>query len=38
MGAKTQLLLQISVESFQTFSEFSSQWSLEKYCLGFLKF
>ncbi len=24
--------------SFQTFSEFSSQWTLQKYCFGFLKF
>ncbi len=28
----------ISFESFQTFSEISSQWSSQKYCFGFLKF
>ncbi len=32
------LLPQISFESFQTFSEISSQWSWQKYCFGFLKF
>ncbi len=35
---KTLLLPQITFESFQTFSEFSSQWSWQKYCFGFLKF
>ncbi len=35
---KTLLLPQISFESFQTFSEISSQWSSQKYCFGFLKF
>ncbi len=35
---KTILLPQITFESFQTFSEFSSQWSSQKYCFGFLKF
>ncbi len=34
---KTLLLLQITFESFQTFSVFSSQWSWQKYCFGFLK-
>ena len=41
MGAKnfkTLLLPQITFESFQTFSEFSSQWSSQKYCFEFLKF
>ncbi len=35
---KTLLLPQISFDSFQTFSEISSQWSSQKYCFGFLKF
>ncbi len=35
---KTLLLPQISFESFQFFSEISSQWSWQKYCFGFLKF
>ncbi len=35
---KTLLLPQITFESFQTFSEYSSQWSAQKYCFGFLKF
>ncbi len=35
---KTLLLPQISFESFQTFSEISSQWSSQEYCFGFLKF
>ncbi len=35
---KTLLLPQISFESFQPFPEFSSQWSSQKYCFGFLKF
>ncbi len=35
---KTLLIPQISFESFQTFSEISSQWSWQKYCFGFLKF
>ncbi len=35
---KTLLLLQITFESFQTFSAFSSQWSSQKYCFRFLKF
>ncbi len=35
---KMLLLPQISFESFQTFSEISSQWSSQKYCFGFLKF
>ncbi len=35
---KTLLLRQITFESFQTFSEISSQWSSQKYCFGFLKF
>ncbi len=34
---KTLLLLQIAAESFQTFPEFSSQWSSQKLRLGFLK-
>ncbi len=34
---KTLLLPQITFESFQTFSEFSSQWSWQTYCFGFLK-
>ena len=40
MAAKTLLLPQITFESisFQTFSEFSSQWSSEKYCFEFLIF
>ncbi len=32
------LLLQITFESFETFSEFSSLLSSQKYCFGFLKF
>ena len=32
---KMLLLPQITFESFQTFSEFSSQWSLQKYCFEF---
>ena len=32
---KTLLLPQISFGSFQTFSEFSSQWSSQKYCDDF---
>ncbi len=35
---KTLLLPQITFESFQTFSEFSSQWSSQMYCIGFLEF
>ncbi len=35
---KRLLLLQINFESFQTFSEISSQWSSQKYCFGFFKF
>ena len=35
---KTLLLLQIVVESFQTFPEFSSQMVVTKLRLGFLKF
>ncbi len=35
---KTLLLPQITFESFQTFSEFSSYWSSQKYCFEFLKF
>ncbi len=35
---KMLVLPQITLESFQTFSEFSSQWSSQKYCFGFLKF
>ncbi len=35
---KTLLLPQITFEFFQAFSEFSSQWSSQKYCFGFLKF
>ncbi len=35
---KTLLLTQISFESFQIFSEISSQWSWQKYWFGFLKF
>ncbi len=35
---KTLLLPQITFESFQTFSEFSSQWSSRKYCFEFLIF
>ncbi len=34
---KRLLLPQITFESFQTFSEFSSQWSSEKYYFRFLK-
>ncbi len=32
------LFPKITFESFQTFSEFSSQWSWQKYCFGYLKF
>ena len=35
---KTLLLPQITFESFQTFSEFSSQWSSQNYCFEFSKF
>ncbi len=35
---KTLLPLQISAESFQSFSEFYSQWSTQNYVFGFLKF
>ncbi len=35
---KTLLLPQITFESFQPFPEFSSQWSSQRYCFGFLKF
>ncbi len=35
---KTLLLPQMTFESFQPFPEFSSQWSSQRYCLGFLKF
>ena len=31
-NVKTLLLPHITFESFQTFSEFSSQWSSQKYC------
>ena len=35
---KTLLLPQITLESFQTYSEFSSQLSPQKYCFGFFEF
>ncbi len=35
---KMLLLPPITFESFQTFSEFSSQWSSQKCCFRFLKF
>ena len=35
---KTLLLLQIAAESFQTFSEFSSQWSTQNYVWDFWNF
>ena len=35
-NVKTLLHPQITFESFQTFSELSSQWSSQKYCFGFL--
>ncbi len=35
---KTLLPPQITFESFQNFSEFSSQWSSQKYCFESLKF
>ncbi len=41
MGTKNLQTLrfpQITFESFQTFPEFSSQWSSQKYCFGFFKF
>ncbi len=33
---KTLLLPEITFESFEPFPEFSSQWSSQKYCFGFL--
>ncbi len=35
---KTLLLLKIAAECSQSFFEFSTQWSSQKYCFGFLKF
>ena len=35
---KKLFLPQITFASFQTFPEFSSQWSSQKCCSGFLKF
>ena len=35
---KMLLLPQTTFESFQTFSEFSSRWSSQTYCFGFLQF
>ncbi len=37
-NVKTLLLPQIALELFQTFPEFSSQWSSQKFSFGCLKF